>query len=294
MITFTCKAQKKKTEYLIYSVKAEKLVEPVDIIEDFENYDVLFYGEEHDDLTAHKLQTMLFEIIFEKYGEWTVLSMEMFEKDIQFVLDEYLDGLIKEKYLRKAGRAWGNYKDYRPMVEFAKKNKLPVIAANAPHRYVNLVNREGIEVLMQISDRAKEALAPLPYTIAKGGKYEKKFRDLGKSEKEKKDTLQQDTLPLDSTKYNAFPGHSLWDATMAYSIFQHKKRFPNSKIFHLNGKFHTEEHFGIVPRLKEYDENIRVLVITSTSEEKKFNKIDFAKYSHLGDYIIFTDPRNKK
>lgn len=285
-----CDAQSKKEDYVIYSVKTEKIVQLEDIIKDFSDYDVLFYGEEHDDNTAHKLQFKLYEMIYEKYGNSTVLSMEMFERDVQFVLDEYLDGLIKEKYLRKAARAWGNYKDYRPMVELAKEKELPVIAANAPHRYVNLVNRKGIDTLMQISERAKEGLAPLPYTIT-SGKYEKKFRDLGKSEKEKKDTLQVDTTKI---KYDAFPGHSLWDATMAYSIFEHHKNFPDSKVFHLNGKFHTEEYFGIIPRLKEYDNNIKTLVITSTSEEKKLNKIDFKEYSHLGDYIIFTNPKNKK
>ena len=181
------------------------------------------------------------------------------------------------------------------MIEFAKDKKLPVIAANAPLRYVNLVNREGIETLMQISDRAKEALAPLPYTIASGD-YKIKFQDLGKSEKEKekKDTLKTDTIPIDTNKYNALPGHSLWDATMAYSIYEYKKENPDIKIFHLNGKFHTAENFGIIQRLKEYDENITTLVITSLGDVKKFPNIDFKEYDHLGDYIIFTNPKIKK
>ena len=54
------------------------------------------------------------------------------------------------------------------MVEFAKENGLDVICANAPFRYVNLVNSKGIDALMALSDVAKKAMAPLPYTFATG------------------------------------------------------------------------------------------------------------------------------
>lgn len=286
--------KKKKVDYLLYSVKSEKLVQLSDIIEDLENYNILFYGEEHNDITTHNVQAELLRMIYEKYSDKTVLSMEMFERDVQFIVDEYFDGLIKEKYFTKDARAWGNYNDYRPMVEFAKKNNLTLIAANAPFRYVNLVSTKGVDTLMMISDRAKEAVAPLPYNIAEGD-YKQKLRDLGKSEKEK-EKEKADSLQLDTTKqsYDAVLGHSLWDATMAYSIYQHFKTNPDSKVFHLNGKFHTEEHYGIVQRLKEFDENLTSLVITSISDEKKFPHIDFKEYAHLGDYIIFTNPKNKK
>ena len=40
----------------------------------------------------------------------------------------------------KEARAWNNYKDYKPAVKFAKENKLSVIAANTPRRYVSMVS----------------------------------------------------------------------------------------------------------------------------------------------------------
>ncbi len=70
--------------------------------------------------------------------------MEMFERDVQIVLDEYLKNYISESHFISSSRAWGNYKtDYRPLVEFAKQNKIDVVAANAPRRYVNMVSRLG-------------------------------------------------------------------------------------------------------------------------------------------------------
>lgn len=72
-----------------------------------------------------------------------VLSLEMFERDVQHVLDEYLSGTVPERDLRDA-RPWPNYvSDYRPLVEFAKSNGLSVVAANAPRRYVSIAGRRG-------------------------------------------------------------------------------------------------------------------------------------------------------
>ncbi|OFX17581.1 MAG: hypothetical protein A2033_04575 [Bacteroidetes bacterium GWA2_31_9] len=279
-----------KGDYIIYSAKEGKIVEPSAIIDDFANYNVMFYGEQHNDVITHNVQYMLLQMIYEKYGDKTALSMEMLDRDVQYILDEYLEGFIKESYFQKDSRCWPNYKDYRPMVEFAKSHKFKVIAANAPFRYVNLVNKFGLDTLMLLSEQAKKAMAPLPYGLADGD-YAEKLRNLGKDDSSKKKSKTK-TMPMpDSTKtkkYDIIPGHSLWDATMAYSVFQFYKSNPDSKILHLNGSFHTEEHFGIVQRLKEFDSTIKPLVVTSVSSGKKLSDIDFEKYKKDGDYIVFT------
>lgn len=279
-----------KDDYIIYSVKENKVVEPAAIIEVFAAYNVLFYGEQHTDVITNNVQFLLLQMVYEKYGISTTLSMEMFDRDVQYILDEYLIGRIKEGYFIKDSKCWGNYKDYRPMVEFAKEKKLHVIAANAPFRYVSLVNKFGIDTLKLLSEQAKQAMAPLPYNIASGD-YAEKLRKLGDDDPGKKKKKKKNSLPADSSKtkkLNIIPGHSLWDATMAYSVYQYHKANPNSKIFHLNGSFHTEEYFGIIQRLKEFDPNIKPLVITSVAIGKKLKKIDFDKYKTLGDYIVFT------
>src|SRR5687767_13445535 len=116
------------------------------IINSIKASDVVFLGEQHDDTVAHWLQMQIFKSGFDKYRNERkiVLSLEMFERDVQIVLDEYLKDLITEKKFLDDSRPWGNYKtDYRPLIEFAKENKLEVIAANAPRRYVNMVSRLG-------------------------------------------------------------------------------------------------------------------------------------------------------
>lgn len=109
-----------ENNYKIYSVKLQKEVPLSTIISDMANYDVLFYGEQHNDSVTHYLEKTIFEMMYAQYNSNLALSMEMFERDVQPVMNEYLSGFIREKILKDA-RVWSNYTDYRPMIEFAKE-----------------------------------------------------------------------------------------------------------------------------------------------------------------------------
>ena len=266
------------SNFIIYSVKQKKVVSTSEIIADMKKYDVLLFGEAHDDSITHKMQTLLFQLMYEEYQKEATISMEMFDRDVQSIMDEYLTGKIKKSYFLKDSRKWSNYKDYEPMVEFAKAKGLSVIAANAPFRYVSIATKGGLNALQDLSDRAKTAMAPLPYTYASG-----LYRD-------KLDKLMGHTPGEKRPSYDMIPGQSLWDATMAYSIYEYHKKNPSSKIIHLNGRFHSEEYFGIYQRLVEYNKKIKALVVTAVSNATEFPTIKYEDYSYLGDYIIFTNP----
>jgi len=138
-----------------------------DIAAALKKTDVVFVGEQHDDPVSHHIEKLVLEAMFETYGEATALSMEMFARDVQYIVDEYLAGLITESHFQSSSSPWSNYEtDYKPLVEFAKSNGMAVIAANAPRRYANRVTREGRPALMQLSDQALTFVAPQPYGAA--------------------------------------------------------------------------------------------------------------------------------
>ena len=166
-------AQLSEKNFRIYSVKAAKEISINDIADDMKNADVLFFGEEHNDSVTHYLENKMFETLYAKYSKSVALSMEMFDRDVQPVMNEYLTGLIREKNFNKDARVWSNYRDYKPMVEFAKTNKLDVICANAAGRYSNLAGRKGQKALMELPDESKKFFAPLPYDTATGPYYDK-------------------------------------------------------------------------------------------------------------------------
>ena len=130
--------------YKIYDTRTKQVITIDKIIADCENADVLFFGEEHNDSACHYLEAEIFKALHKNFGAKIALSLEMFETDNQLVLNEYLGGFINEDRFSKDVRLWSNYKDYRPMIEYAKTNHITVVAANAPRRYVNMISRKEI------------------------------------------------------------------------------------------------------------------------------------------------------
>ena len=265
--------------YKIYSTAEQKLVTIADIIQQTSKIDVLFFGEEHNDSTAHSLEYTLFKGLTEKYPDRAALSMEMFQTDCQLVLNEYLNDFIREKNLLTDAHAWPNYKDYRPLVELAKLNHLPVVAANAPSRYTNMVTRNGLGSLQQLNAQAKSYLAPLPIDTATGAYYDKFVKIMGGHEA--------------MTGMQIYQSQNLWDATMAWSIAQFLKAHPKFKILQLNGGFHSEEKLGAVAQLKKYAPKARVLTISSYGGEN-FDTPDWTKFKSLADYVILTDTKSQE
>ncbi|KAK3248464.1 hypothetical protein CYMTET_42072 [Cymbomonas tetramitiformis] len=136
------------------------------IIDSLTNVEVLFLGEYHDDPIAHALEYEIYRRAVNRSGadgkgqrgRGVSLSLEMFERDTQDVMNDYLKGRVLENDLMRDARPWPNYSDYRPMVELARSEAQHVICANAPRRYVSLAGREGRNALPP-----SPWLPPLPY-----------------------------------------------------------------------------------------------------------------------------------
>lgn len=286
-------AQLSEKNYRIYSVKLGKEVTLSDIADDMKNYNVLFFGEEHNDSVTHFLERSMLELMYNKYNNGLALSMEMFDRDVQPVMDEYLKDFIREKNFTKDARVWSNYKDYRPMVEFAKSKGLNIVCANAPTRYANLAGRKGQSALMELPQESKSFFAPLPYDSATGAYYNKLMAESGHTMAPSKDSGAKAPPSMPMPAFNLPMAQSLWDATMAYSISEYWKKNKEKKIMQVNGKFHSDERFAIVTQLKHYSPKARTLVISSTSDDA-FPNIDWTKYKQFGDYIIITDPKVPK
>ncbi|HWB78007.1 MAG TPA: ChaN family lipoprotein [Nannocystaceae bacterium] len=106
--------------------------------------DAVFLGETHLDDVTHRVELAVLEGLADRRKDELTLSLEMFERDVQPLLDDYLHGKIDEAKLVADARPWGNYAtDYRPLVEAARARKLPVVAANLPRPLVMSLAQEG-------------------------------------------------------------------------------------------------------------------------------------------------------
>ncbi len=271
-------AQEISSHYKIYDVKKQKNISVDDIISDMATADVLFFGEDHNDSIGHYLEAEIFKKLSTAYPRKTALSMEMFHTDVQPEVDEYLAGLISEKNFIKEGRAWGNYKDYKPLVEYARANSIKVIAANAATRYSNAVTMGGLKALENFPKTSFNFLPPTPIDTAQGRYYEKFTETLGGHS-------------MGSMKI--YQTQNLWDATMAWSINKFVKANKGIKVLQLNGRFHSDEKLGTLAKLAQANPRLKILNISSFSD-KSFASPDWEKFRNLGDYVIITDPLVKR
>lgn len=278
ILPFIATAQEISKYYKIYDVKKQKTINLDDIVTDMANANVLFFGEEHNDSIGHYLEITLFKKLATAYNNKVGLTLEMFHTDVQPVINEYLAGMITEKNFVKEARAWNNYKDYRPMVEFAKEQGLSVIGGNAAARYSNAVTKNGLQMLAKLPDVSKAFLPPNAIDTLTGRYYEKFIALLGGH--------GMGTMKV-------YQAQNFWDATMAWSIAKFAKANKDKKIFQVNGRFHSDEKLGTFAQLKKYAPKLKALNIASFSADD-FANPDWEKYKDLGDYVILTDPNVKK
>ena len=140
-----------KPAYLLYTSEG-KNVKYQKMIETISSADVVFFGELHDNPIAHWLEYEVTADLHEIAADRLIMGAEMFEADNQLLLDEYLSSAYEADKFEAEVKLWKNYKtDYKPLMEYARKNNLPFIATNIPRRYASMVSKKGLEVLDSLS-----------------------------------------------------------------------------------------------------------------------------------------------
>ena len=79
--------------------------------------------------------------------------MEMFQRPFQQVLDNYVGGKISERTFLKRSeyfKQWGfDYNLYKPILDFARAERIPVIALNQRREIVDKVAKNGLDSLSE-------------------------------------------------------------------------------------------------------------------------------------------------
>lgn len=233
--------------------------------------DIVFFGELHNNPIAHWLQLELTVDLHRKQGDNMVLGAEMFEADDQLILNEYLNGAIREKNFKEEARLWSNYKtDYRPLVEYARENELPFIATNIPRRYASVVAQSGFEGLEELTKEAKEYIAPLPIP------YDQDLPGY-------KNMLKMKHMPGMKEKAGNLPkAQAIKDATMAHFILGNREE--DGLFMHYNGTYHSNNKEGIVWYIRQYAKGLQVGTIATVRQDQLDKLSD--KHQGLADFIL--------
>jgi uncharacterized iron-regulated protein len=242
--------------------------------------DVVFVGEQHDDPNTHRLERALLDGLARRRGD-IILSLEMFERDVQNRLDQFRTGRLPEAEFLAASRPWPRYAtDYKPLVGLAIERQWPVIAANIPRPIASEISKGGLDVLLNKGESEMEWVAH-DWECPTGDEYYRRFVEVMKGH----------TAPAEMDRFYA--AQCLKDETMAESIAKAWSAAAGSKagtrplVVHYNGSFHSDYGLGTAARVKRRLPNAKTAVVTMIPVA---NLDTVATTDHLrkGDYLVFT------
>ena len=268
--------------FTIISSRSGQEVRFEPLIMDLVGHDVVFIGEEHDNTTVHQLQLEIIKALHARKSD-LVISLEMFERDVQGILDDYLSGRVNEETFLEHARPWSSYKrHYRPIIEFAKAKGLEVIAANAPKKLTRRVSEGGLDSIDRMGHVARWISAP-----------HDRYWDLFK-----RSMVDHPGEIKGATLERFYLAQCVKDDTMAESIHEFLGSHPHRQplIVHLCGKFHSDYGQGTVSRLLARDPLCRTAVLTTESckDPRKFELTDQGARAHYVLAVPLEPKKSKK
>ena len=232
---------------------------------------VIYIGETHDNIEAHKVQLQIIKRLSEQFP--VAIGLEMFRRSAQVKLDQWNADKLSVKEFKKLFRTnWGpGYKLYQPIFDFAHTLKLPLIGLKSTREVENSF-RSGDPAPdgtfypeLNEQDPYHRAFAMAAFGGHRGTNkaLEKPYRML-----------------------------LLWEETMAHTISQFlmNPKYRETKLVVLSGGFHVQYGFGIPKRaFRRLPHSYSIIqpTVTDVPEELKDREMEVEKVSiplYAADY----------
>ena len=265
----------------------------VQMVERLARADVVFFGEQHDDPETHRAEFEVLDAIG-RTGRPVVLSLEMFERDVQGVVDDYLTGRVSEKDFLARARPWDRYAtDYRRLIELAKEKHWPVVAANVPRPIASAVGRNGLAALDTLSPKDRHSAAQ--DNQCPRDDYHARF--LESMQSHSAGAAPAGTAAAVAPTVDSLPtvvaerfylAQCVKDETMAESIVNARLAAPRDAIvIHYDGAFHSDYSQGTVARVKRRQPGWTLAVVSAVPVADPA-VAPIVTHSGLADFVIFT------
>jgi uncharacterized iron-regulated protein len=250
---------------------------------DLARADVALVGEQHDDPNTHRLEQAILEALARRRVSVTV-SLEMFERDVQVSVDTYVSGTSAEEDFLKDARPWPRYaSDYRPLVEYARTQHWPVVAANVPRRIAADVARRGLPAVDALSAEDRR-LAASDLQCPHDAYFNRFAEQMG--EHPAGSSATESVGPTERYYW----AQCVKDETMAESIasaFARQEGRPGV-IVHITGSFHSDFGDGTGERVRRRLRGRRVAIVSIVPVDNIDTIAPDADDLKRADYLLYT------
>lgn len=247
--------------------------------------DVIFFGEQHDDPATHRAQLATLAALGNR-GRPVVLSLEMFERDVQGAVDDYLAGRISEPDFLARSRPWERYMtDYRAVVELARARGWTVVASNVPRRHASSVSRKGLVALDSLTP-PERVLVARDLACPRDRYYQRFAAQMSGHSAGNGPASAADSATMRSMTDRFYEAQCIKDETMAESIVQALDRAGRGAVLlHLDGAFHSDFGLGTAERVRRRRPTLRTVVISAVPVDDPAAS-NLADYAERGDLVI--------
>jgi len=207
-----------------------------DIIDSAAGKKIVYVGEYHDRFSHHSVELDVIKGLYRKDQKLAV-GMEMFQRPFQKTLDDYIKGSIDEREFLKNTeyfKRWGfDYNLYKPILDFARSKKIPVIALNLRREITDKVSKGGMDSLSE--EEKKEVPQQMDFS-------DSEYRD------QLKEVFEQHKSTGERDFDFFYESQVLWDETMAMSIDEFLRKNPDHRMVVVAGGGHISYGSGIPKR----------------------------------------------
>jgi len=227
-----------------------------EVIDHVASKKIIYVGETHNRFSHHVVQLEIIKNLHRK-GKKVAIGMEMFQRPVQKVLDDYVAGKVDERdFLKKSEyfRRWGfDFNLYRPILQFARAEHIPVVALNIPKEIVDKVARSGLESLT--GDEKKDVPAGMDFSDA--------------AYRERLAKVFQEHESLRDRPFDFFyQAQILWDEAMSESMDTFLRKQPEYQMVVLAGNGHLAHGSGIPQRTMRRNGYDYAVVLNDVEIEK--------------------------
>ncbi len=224
---------------------------------------VVLLGESHTDADHHRWQLHTLAALHGRGGN-IVIGFEAFPRRLQSVLGDWVEGKLTDEAFLKASewrQVWGyDAALYMPLFQFARLNRIPMIALNVEQKLVSRIGQQGWEGVPAseregLSDPAPASQAyqrelARVYLIKKAmppGADPSSFQALSPPEPDEAALGEAVKQP----EFKRFVDAQLtWDRAMAEALAGAKRKFSDATVVGILGSGHVASGYGVPHQLK--------------------------------------------
>ncbi len=228
---------------------------------------VIYVGEQHDRYDHHLNQLLILSRLHSLVPE-QALGLEWFQRPFQPLLDDYIAGridsaelLARSEYMTR----WGfDFRMLEPILEYARREHIPVLALNADVALTKKVGQGGLKSL------TPEERARLPKNITPPSEQERTIL---------KKVFDQHQGHHEQSFENFLLVQRIWDLTMAGRIVDYLQNHPKAQVIVFAGSGHLVKGRAIPAEVAKQLPGIPSAVIKSSDKPGRSDTADYLMVS---------------